>query len=448
MQTSSTPPAVPVAEENAVPVEASGRVASGALWALGVIFAANFLNYTDRQLVSALENQLTEALNLTRTQFGLLWTLFTVGYMICAVPIGLLADRYSRTRLFAACIVVWSVATIASGWAPSRQVLYVARVFIGVGEAGCLVIGPSLISDFFARVVRGRALSVFYLGMPLGGTAAFILAGLLLDFGWRNLFYMAGVPGFLIAALVWVMPDPPRGASEGAHHGMQAGGVRQYLQLLKTRTLLLIILAQAFAVFILVPLIHFGVKFFEDARGMEPKQARIALGLIALVAGALGNSFSGVVGDRLYRRLSGAYALMAGVSFLLGWPCLMLGFHAESRYVFLPAITCGAFFIFLCMPAVNTQIANVTSPAQRATAWALAVFVLHLLGDTAAPPLFGKVEEYLIDQGIAAALARQQAFTLFSFSLVLAGLCCLLAAYTAKLDTERVARRIERRANV
>src|SRR5207249_8746802 len=107
---------------------------------------------------------------------------------------------------------------------------------------------------------------------------------------WRNLFYLAGFPGFLIALLIWGMEDPPRGASEGAHHGMQLGGVRQYVQLLKTRTLLLIILAQACAVFMLVPLIHYGVKFFEDARGMGEKEARIALGLIALVAGALGNS--------------------------------------------------------------------------------------------------------------------------------------------------------------
>src|SRR5207245_3530875 len=103
---------------------------------------------------------------------------------------------------------------------------------------------------------------------------------------------------------------------------------------------------------------------------------------------------------RLSLRMSGAFAFMAGISFLLGWPCLLLGFHAESRVVFLPAITLGAFFIFLCMPAVNTQIANVTSPAQRASAWALAVFVLHLLGDLGAPRVFGQVEVYLKGEGV------------------------------------------------
>jgi MFS family permease len=410
-----------------------------ALWALAVIFAANFLNYIDRTLVSALEGPLEDpqiGLGLTHDQFGLLWSLFTIGYMICAVPIGLLADRLSRTRLFALCIVVWSIATLASGWAHSKEVLYAARIFIGVGEAGCLVIGPSLVSDLFAKEVRGMALSIFYLGMPLGGTAAYIITGALLNHtGWRSLFYLAGIPGFAIAVLIFLMVDPPRGSSEGAHHGMKAGGVRQYLQLLKTKTLLLIILAQAFAVFILVPLMHFGVKFFEDSRGMEAGHARLSLGLIALVAGALGSCVSGPLGDWLYRRIRGAYALMAGIGYLLSWPCFLIGFNFESPVIYLSMLTLGAFFLFLCMPAVNTQIANVTSPAQRATAWALAVFILHLLGDTVSPWLFGRV----INE-----MPRQQAFSIFSTSLVLAGICCLIATVTANRDAERVERRIER----
>src|SRR6185369_5528124 len=141
-----------------------------ALWALSIICIANFFNYMDRQLVSALETPISRDLGLNDRQFGFLWTLFTLGYMICAVPIGILSARTKRPRLFAQCILVWSVATILSGLAPSRQALYIARVFIGVGEAGCLVVGPALISDLFDQKVRGRALSLFYLGMPLGGT--------------------------------------------------------------------------------------------------------------------------------------------------------------------------------------------------------------------------------------------------------------------------------------
>ncbi len=407
-----------------------------AVWALAVIFIANFLNYMDRQLVSALEDPLRKDMKLRGDEFGLLWTLFTIGYMVCAVPIGLMADRLMRTRLFAGCIAVWSLATIASGLASSKAVLYIARVFIGVGEAGCLVIGPALISDYFTKQARGRVLSIFYLGLPLGGTAAFILAGLLLDdIGWRNMFFLAGAPGFVVAAIVWLMADPPRGAGEGAHHGVHGGGgAREYLALLKTPTLLLIILAQAFAVIILIPLIHFGVEFFVQSRGMKREEALITLGVMALIAGALGNSLSGVIGDWLDKRTEGAYALLAGIGFLAGWPCLLVGFFAEERWVFLPALTLGCFFYFLCMPAVNTQIANVASPSQRATAWALAVFILHLLGDTLAPPVFGWVSDRI---------PRALAFSIFSVSLVFAGICCLIAARTAPADVGRVAASVE-----
>ncbi|HEX7901181.1 MAG TPA: MFS transporter [Planctomycetota bacterium] len=407
-----------------------------AWYALAVIATANFFSYLDRQLVSALEKPISTDLGLDSTQFGLLWTLFTIGYMVCAPFIGFASDRVRRPRLFAACIVIWSVATIASGAAASKPILYVSRVLIGLGEAGCLVIGSSMISDYFPKELRGRALSLFSLGLPLGGTGAFILAGIFikLGFSWRTLFYVAGAPGFLIAVLIWMLVDPPRGTGDtaGAHgHGGGGGGLKAYLRLFRTPTLLFIILAQASAVIILVPLIHFGVEFFVDERGMEPAGARLALGVIALIAGAVGSSLSGVIGDKLAaRKVRGAYALMAGVAFLLGLPCLLVGFSVGAKWVFLPALTLGAVFIFLCMPAVNTQIANVSHPTQRAMAWALAVFVLHLLGDTLAPVIFGKVD---------AAVGRHNAFLIFSCALVPASLFCFLAARTAGRDEARAA---------
>src|SRR5262245_66055322 len=116
--------------------------------------------------------------------------------MICAVPIGLLADRYRRTSILAFCVTVWSLATVASGLAQTKLVLNIARVFIGVGEAGCLVIGPSLISDYFPVKFRGKALSIFYLGMSLGGGTAFILPMALLGvLTWRESCYASGAPG-------------------------------------------------------------------------------------------------------------------------------------------------------------------------------------------------------------------------------------------------------------
>lgn len=420
-----------------------------AIWALVVIFLANFLNYLDRTLVSALELQLRPAFGLTEKEFGGLWSLFTIGYMVCAVPIGLLADRYRRTWLFAGCIVIWSVATVATGLTRDWRILYPARVLIGIGEAGCLVIGPALVADYFEQRKRGRALSIFYLGLPLGSVAAFIIPSLVLPEQsaanyeaegqrvWPYLFYLAGYPGFLIALLIWLLRDPPRGAVENAGHGHAhrgGGGFREYLGLLKNKTLLLIIFAQAFAVFTIIPLIHFGKGFFINQRGLSEYDAGITLGLTVLVAGFFGSVLSGWIGDRLARRYRGAYALLAGIGYLVGWPCLMVGFMVADRWVFIPALGLGCFFYFFCMPAVNTQIANVVSPARRATAWALAVFILHLLGDTLSPWIFG---------GVSSEIGRENAFAYFSIGVALAGFTCLMAARTAAYDVGRVQAELE-----
>lgn len=399
-----------------------------AIFALGVIFFANFLSYLDRTLVSALETPLTEAFQLSAKGHGWLWTLFTLGYMVFAMPIGMLADRRNRPRILAFCVVIWSFATITSGWAPSAGVLYVSRFFIGVGEAGCLIIGQALIADYFRKEVRGRALSLFHAAVPLGGTCAFIMAGALgnvLD--WRELFYIAGAPGFLVAALILLLADPPRGGDEP--HKAARTGFKAYLELLKTRTLLFVIFGQAFAMLILICLIHFGVKFFTDERGMSPDQAKIFFGVMALVSGAVGSAVGGAFGDWLAKRVRGGYALLAGLSYLAALPLLLIGFHASERWISFSALTAGSFCLFLCMPVLNAQIANVTHPDQRGAAWALAIFILHLFGDTFNPPLFGAVSD---------TYGRLNAYTWFSFSLIPAGLCCLVASRFAGRDMDRL----------
>lgn len=405
-----------------------------ALYALAVIFVANFLSYLDRTLVSALERPLKDGFELKSDQFGLLWTLFTLGYMVCAIPIGYLADRHHRPRILAACIVVWSLATIGSGMATGRETLYVCRFLIGVGEAGCLIIGQALIADYFAAEVRGRALSLFHIAVPLGGTGAFILSGLLEStLGWRGLFYIAGAPGFIVALLILLLADPPRGGVAappgGRPPGPAKGGVASYFNLFSIRTLMFVIFGQAFAVILLVCWIHFGVEFFTSDRGMDEESARITLGVLALISGALGNTVGGILGDRLARRYKGAYAFLAGIGYLSAVPLLLLGFLSEDKWVFLPTLTAGSFCLFMCMPAVNAQIAAVTPPHQRAMAWSLAVFILHLLGDTAAPWVFGKVDM---------AYGRTHAFTRFTFFLVLAGISCLIASRYASRDVERL----------
>jgi len=414
------------------------------LYALGIIFLANFLSYLDRQIVSALQKELMDpkqGFGLTPDEFGWTWTAFTIGYMVFAPIVGFLTGRYRRTLIFAVCIFLWSLATIWSGAATVKWELFAARFCIGIGEAGCLVIGPTLLSDYFSKEFRGRALAIFFLGVPLGGTAGYIVGGVITEHlgGWRNAFYFAGLPGILVALLVGLLAEPPRGGV-GAAPEARVKGVKPYLDLLKNRTLLLIILAQAFAVIILVPLLHYGVGFFQEMHKMSKTEATITMGVMALVAGGLGNTLSGIIGDKLSRRMKGAYALLAGIAFTAGMPCLLIGFLSDEKWLFLPALGLGSFFYFLCMPAVNTQIANSVPAAKRAMAFALAVFILHLLGDSGAAPLFGKVAQWMshkaADPHHLDPVATRSAFVIFSFAMLFAGLFALLAVRTAKKDEE------------
>jgi len=398
-----------------------GRLA----FALGIICFANFLNYLDRQVVSALESEIRPAFDMTKTEFGTLWSAFTIGYMVFAPLVGFAAVRWRRTLIFSICVLIWSLATIGSGLATTKLALYASRFLIGVGEAGCLVIGPTLVVDLFSAQVRGRALSIFYLGLPLGGTAGYLVGGIVTEHfgGWRNAFIVAGAPGLLVALLLLMVPEPPRVLAPA---GTKQSGFTPYLELLKNRTLMLIVLAQAFAVMILVPLLHFGIGFFEAERGMTKVQATTYLGLIGLVAGVLGSVLSGVLGDHLARRTRGAYALLAGCAYAIALPAMIVGFAVREPVVIFVSLLIGATCMFMCMPAVNTQIANVVRPDQRAMAYALAVFILHFLGDMAAPPAFGAAADALGSTG--------DAFLHFVGVLVLASACCFVAAKTAKHD--------------
>ena len=144
-----------------------------------------------------------------------------------------------------------------------------------------------------------------------------------------------------------------------------------------------------------------------------------------VIAGVVGSVLAGVIGDRLARRTRGAYALLAACAYALALPAMLIGFSVESHAAILTALTIGATCLFLCSPAVNTQIANIVRPEHRAMAYALAVFVLHFLGDMAAPPAFGAIAE---------GIGTGEAFVRFAGVLALASGCCFLAFRTAARD--------------
>ncbi len=394
---------------------------------LALVFAANVLNHLEQQVVSALEADLRAAFDMDKVAFGALWSAFTLGYMTFAPAVGYAADRVHRPRLLGLCVLVWSAATCASGLARAPWELYAARFFIGVGEAGCLVVGPALIADAVPAAVRGRALALFYLGMPLGGAGGYLVGGAVrhLGYGYPAAFFAAGLPGLALAAAIALRPDPrPRAtATDAGAPGPRrpVPGLRAYLNLARRPAYVAIVLAQTFAVAVLAPILHFAVRFFEVERGLSPLAATGLLAGTALAGGLVGAPAAGIVGDRLALHRPGAHALVAAFGYGLAAPLVALVFGAPSPWVFAPALFGASTLLFACMPAVNTQISVAVPPAQRAMAYAAAVFVLHLLGDMAAPPLFGTVAEHT---------GTGPAFVGASGLLLLAALAAAIAART------------------
>jgi len=183
---------------------------------LAVLSFINLFSYLDRYIVSALIESLKHAnMGLSDANLGSLMSAFLVVYTLTAPVFGALGDRRSRPRLIALGVACWSFATALSGFAVGYLSLLAARASVGIGEAAYVTIAPSLLSDYFPARQRGRVMAIFFCAIPVGSALGFVVGGLVDKYyGWRMAFFVAGVPGLLLAVLCLWLLDPPRGAQD------------------------------------------------------------------------------------------------------------------------------------------------------------------------------------------------------------------------------------------
>ena len=392
--------------------------------ALSVLTLVNLLNYLDRYVVSGIVPDLkAPPLGLSDSQIGLLTTAFMLVYMLAAPIFGALGDRGSRTRPIAVGVFLWSIATLVSGFATSYTHLLGARAIVGIGEAAYVSIAPALLADSFSRAQRGRVLSVFNMAIPVGAALGYIVGGLMSHhFSWRAAFFVAGAPGLLLAILVLRVKDPPRGSqdeSEGegdttrpanAGAGLPAAGlpatgaarvdhppanapatgpVAIYLGLLKRAPYMLVVLGYAAYTFALGGLAVWMPNFLERVHNIPAVQATTSFGAIVVVTGFLGTFVGGWLGDYWVKSSRQAYLWMSGVITLVAAPLTFVALTAASSSVYYPAIIAAELLLFMSTGPINSAIANMVSPTERASAFALSMFVIHLLGDVPSPTLIG-----------------------------------------------------------
>jgi MFS transporter, Spinster family, sphingosine-1-phosphate transporter len=371
------------------------------VWALGVLTAINLLNYLDRYVVAAIAPDLKSAMLLSDAALGRLMSAFLLVYMVAAPVFGSWGDRGSRTRPIALGVFVWSLATFLSAFAADYIQLLAGRALVGIGEAAYVAISPALLADCFRRQQRGRVYSVLNMAIPVGAALGYIVGGQVsVQFGWRAAFMVAGIPGMLLAAWVLWLPDPPRGTQEEAGPadaarggGAGPGPVALYLGLLGRWPYMVVVLGYAAYTFALGGLAFWMPTFLERVRHVSPASATRDFGLIVIVTGFVGTFVGGWLGDYFLRFSRQAYLWFSGVITLLAAPCALLALSMPTPAAYYPAIIAAELLLFMSTGPINAAIVNVAAPLERASAVALSMFAIHLLGDVPSPWLIGKLSD-------------------------------------------------------
>jgi MFS family permease len=405
----------------------------GARLSLGLLLTINLFNYVDRYILAAVEpsiqkdffspgNPNAEAL------MGSLATAFIVSYMVLAPVMGWLADRMSRWVLVGISVILWSLASGASGLAGAFTILLITRLFVGVGEAGYGPSAPTIISDLYPVSHRGTVLSWFYAAIPVGSALGFVLGGLIADhLGWRWAFYAVVAPGMLLGFWCLFMQDPHRGQSDpGTHEPGRKATMADYLELLKTPSYVLDTLGMAAMTFAIGGISFWIPKYFVDYRHAGSLgHVNTIFGAIVVIAGLKATLIGGWTGDKLRSRFSGSYFVVSSVGILLACPFIIAMIYAPFPWAWVMCYL-AVFCLFFNTGPSNTILANVTHPSVRATAFALNIFVIHLLGDAVSPPVLGKIGHYSWDI----------AFLVVAAVTALAGILWLWGARHLHRDTE------------
>jgi len=372
-------------------VQSQSLSRGAAHYGLAIVTLLNLLNYIDRYILAAVLPRMQSELSLTNSQAGLLATAFLVTYFVTSPAFGVLGDRLSRTRLMSIGVMAWSAATAATGLMRNFTQLLMARSAVGIGEAAYATISPALLTDYFPREQRGRAFSIFYVAIPVGAAAGYLLGGLIEPvFGWHAAFYIVGVPGIVMALLALTAPDPPRGSAEDAVVPQQAQSVIAELRgLLTNYAYVGTVVGYIAYTFALGALQLWMPKFLSEVRGLELARADFIVGGLTVVAGLSGTFIGGYLGDLMSARIKHGQLWLSGLSSVAGTVPTWLALSVASSPAYLGWLFIAEFLLFLSTGPINVVIVSVVPIRSRAMAMAMSIFAIHLLGDAISPPIVG-----------------------------------------------------------
>ena len=363
-----------------------GARATGGGRVLAILLLAYIFNFIDRQIIGVLAVPIKAELQLTDTQLSLMGGIaFALFYSGIAIPVAWLADRKNRVNIIAFSVALWSAFTAVCGLAQNFWHLFLARMGVGIGEAGGVAPSYALISDFFPKERRARALALFSLGIPIGSALGVFFGGWIAsNLDWRSAFIIVGLAGLPAALLVKLaIREPVRGgydtidgvASEPAPPFLVVAGT-----LARTPSFWLLSFGAASGSILGYGLIFWLPSFFSRSFGLELMEVSWFYGSIVLVGGVAGTFLGGWIGDRVGPDNPGAYALIPAVCFLIAAPCFAFGLFAPSLVVGWVLFAIGQMLALAWLGPVIAAVQHIVPPNMRATASASFLFINNLIG--------------------------------------------------------------------
>jgi MFS family permease len=383
-----------------------------------VLFSANLVNFMDRQVVAALAPFLKRYWHLSDAQVGLLGSAFEVFYALGHIPLAVLADRWLRGKVIALTMALWSGAMALSGGARSYGMLLLGRGALGLGEAGY---GPSALawlSDVFPPERRSRVVGFHDVGVMLGSAAGYVLGGVVGEaLGWRPVFTIAALPGFVLAVVIWFLPEPRKGESDYDALGIDAESVaapgipaRETVRKLSSiPTLIATYAAGTLNTFAAAGMVYWLPSFAVRLHGFREDSFGLLSGVLTVAAGAAGVLSGAFLADRLLRRTPSGRLLTIGISSLLGGPIALAAVLVTSRVPFVVLGGLAMYAFTFSIPCIGPLIHQVTRPRLRATAMAVYLFVVHTFGNATAPAVIGWLSDQSGDLRLGMILAPTMA---------------------------------------
>lgn len=386
---------------------------------LVILTGLNFLCYIDRILPAPLQLPLQREFELSNFASGILQTAFLAGYVVASPIFGARAHRGGRKALLVGGVLVWSLATLVCGLATSLGMMLVARLFVGLGEAGYAVLAPTLIDDVSPPERKGRNLAVFYLAVPVGSACGYLLGGFVeVRWGWRSAFFASGAPGLLLVlalAFLWI-GEPVRSAarplSEDRTVAAPLGVFASFRALWAIPIYRRCVIGDCAHTGAIGAIAYWTPKFLVERHGMKLDAANFWFGLTTVVAGFVAILLGGRLADRAVAKLPlvpdgappsapenraviEAQLRICGLGVWAAVPLALAMFWVSTSQAFFVLIFFAQLGLFVAISPVSAAMLRAVSTELRASAMAVSLFAIHVFGDLWTPPAVGALADVL-----------------------------------------------------